>query len=262
MRHVILALLLLVASDSTAQPLTINFKASFTAAQQHMLRNWVNQGVSATTDVVGELPFTLHVDIYYRQGEEPVPWAHTRKGQRKSVHLYVNPRYSAKEFKIDWTLYHELSHMALPYLGEQQRWLAEGFASFMQYQLMAHQGVLNQAPNQLYRQRLAQYRDHYGSQNAQRTAQQLINQRLYPPAYWLGASLFADIDQQLKRLNTRVSDVIRRYIHCCLRADVTAEELFHQLDRLAPAAVFSSTLARYQQQHADEIATTFLRRYK
>ena len=42
----------------------------------------------------------------------------------------------------DWTAPHEMSHLAIPYIGEKEVWFAEGFASFMQYQVMMEMGVM------------------------------------------------------------------------------------------------------------------------
>jgi len=35
-----------------------------------------------------------------------------------------------------------MSHLAIPYVGEKEVWFAEGFASFMQYQVMMEMGVM------------------------------------------------------------------------------------------------------------------------
>ena len=75
------------------------------------------------------LPTPLSLHLYPRKSNQPVPWAYTRRDGKGSVHFHVDARFGLTKFVDDWTIYHELAHMALPYLGPEYRWLSEGFAS-------------------------------------------------------------------------------------------------------------------------------------
>ena len=61
----------------------------------------------------------------------------------QGVRFVVNPTFPLEQFLQDWTAPHELSHLLIPYLGRRHAWFAEGFASYMQYQVMYHMGVMD-----------------------------------------------------------------------------------------------------------------------
>ncbi|WP_232787695.1 hypothetical protein [Paraglaciecola sp. MB-3u-78] len=116
-----------------------------------MLQSWLTLGVNATRATLGIYPTPLSLHLYQKKSNQPVPWAYTRRGGKGSVHFHVDTRFGLTKFIDDWTLYHELAHMALPYLGPEYRWLSEDFASFMQYQIMLQAGVLKGDLSEHYR---------------------------------------------------------------------------------------------------------------
>ncbi|GGD74968.1 hypothetical protein GCM10011357_32440 [Lacimicrobium alkaliphilum] len=129
----------MLQGDEHPQTYVIKGAQRFTSEHQQKLNQWLDHGVIQTKRVFGTYPFTMELHLHPRQGRQPVPWANTWRAGAQSVHLYVDSRFSLEHFTRDWTLYHELSHLALPYLGSNNAWFAEGFASFMQYQVMHQQ---------------------------------------------------------------------------------------------------------------------------
>ena len=113
----------------------------FKDEQATMLTSWLSQGVNATRATLGIYPTPLAIHVYPKKSNQPVPWAFTRRDAKGSVHFYVDTRFGLTKFVDDWTIYHEFAHLALPYLGQKYRWLSEGFASYMQYQIMQEMGV-------------------------------------------------------------------------------------------------------------------------
>jgi len=110
----------------------------FSQTEQDSLKLWINTTMKGIEDLVGAYPF--EISIYFHKSKstrEPVLWAHTVRGEEQAVHFYVNPTYfSYQDFISDWTAPHEISHLILPFLGKQNSWFAEGFASYMQYRVM------------------------------------------------------------------------------------------------------------------------------
>lgn len=239
-RYIGILVLVLLSESVWARQYEVTGVDSFSAQEQRKLLRWLDKGETAMHQLFGPLPFTTYIHLYQRQGREPVPWAHTWKAARKSLHLYIDTDYSHTDFINDWTLYHEWSHLLMPYLGEQHRWWAEGFASYMQYHLMAQAGVLQGKPTARIRQRWQQYRHYFtpdeplGSQ-----AQRLISQGRYPPAYWAGAQYFVRVQAQLPE-----GDLIRivaEYNQKHYSAKHSLLALLAVLDQLAGQAVFSQT---------------------
>merc|ERR1711974_75047 len=60
-----------------------------------------------------------------------------------SIRLYVDTRFGLDAFLNDWTLAHEWSHLAIPFVGDKYRWFSEGFASFIQWQVLFEMGQMN-----------------------------------------------------------------------------------------------------------------------
>ena len=57
----------------------------------------------------------------------------------------VNPESSMQEITNDWTAFHELSHLLIPYRGHGDLWFSEGLATYYQNIIQARAGVLSEA---------------------------------------------------------------------------------------------------------------------
>ena len=87
----------------------------------------------------------------------------------------------------DWTAAHELSHLLLPYLGRDNSWYAEGFASFMQYQILHAMNLLSKsAIDTEYQRRLDKAESNYTFDQLPfaLAAKKLRAQHKYPTMYW------------------------------------------------------------------------------
>ena len=122
---------------------------------------------------------------------EAVPWGEVRRGTGNSVLALVQRDADALALEEDWTLYHELSHLYLPFVGGD-RWLSEGFASYYQNVLRARAGVL--APEVAW-QRLAEGLAR-GAQSAK--PGQTVEEGGRMVTYWTGAALALEWDIALR----------------------------------------------------------------
>lgn len=227
----------------------------FIPEQQQKLTKWLDYGVTQTAKVLGDYPFTMELHLNPRQSRQPVPWANTWRAGVQSVHLYVDSRFSLQHFINDWTLYHELSHLALPYLGDRHAWFAEGFASFMQYQIMQQAGLLQSAPVQLYRDKLAPHLRWYNSDyTVTEVASRLLRQAKYPAAYWGSAWFFVMADEQLmQKKGMKLTALISRYQHCCRLQDNTLQEVLISLDTLSDTDLFTQLYQQFTQTPARDV---------
>ena len=241
-----------VASASHAQ-LEYHWEDAFSPAEQERLSAWVADTHAGLELLVGPLPFTVHVYFHRRDGaREPVPWAHTQRRRGQGVHYHVDPDYPLEAFRNDWTGPHELSHLILPYLGARHAWFAEGFASFMQYQVMHAMGVLqDEQMAQRYLRNLerAERSYLYDDEPFVAAAPQLRAEGKYPTLYWGGAAYFLQLDAQLREsTGSGLLEVLRTYLGCCRRDRSALPELVDALDRAAGTHAFSEHLAEFQSR--------------
>ncbi|KUJ83371.1 hypothetical protein AWR36_005770 [Microbulbifer flavimaris] len=244
-----LLLLFLVISPARAE-LVWHWEDSFTAQEQAKLKRWISTTTEAVEQHVAAFPFDVHIFFYRRDSaREPVPWANTRRSRVQGVNFHVDPDYPLQAFLDDWTAPHELSHLLIPYLGRKHAWYAEGFASFMQFQVMQEMGILTPEQAQArYRVRVerAAKRYRYDNQPFAAAALKLRANSEYPTMYWGGAVYFLNVDSQLREKGSSMRAVLKKYVRCCRLRNHGIEQMTQELDRLSGTELFSKTLAENQ----------------
>ncbi len=223
----------------------------FDDAEQAKLREWVSTVAEHVADTIAPYPFDVHIHFYRTAGATPVPWANTIRSGHQGVNVHVDPHYTRADLLSDWTLYHELAHLFLPFLGRQQSWFAEGFASYMQYQLMHSAGVMStDSMWAQYRAKIERAARRYDmpERNFIEAAQVLRARRDYPTAYWGGAVYLLRVDAELRRRGSSVPELVSAFVTCCRFEARTLDALIETLDRLAGAPVFSRELADFRRE--------------
>jgi len=249
------ALVLLAASlgGAEAAELRWHWRDGFNSAEQRKLRDWVERTAAGLERVVGPLPMTVHIYFHRRsRAREPVPWAHTERSAREGVHFHVDPGFPLQAFLADWTAPHELSHLVLPYLGARHAWFAEGFASYMQYQVMQAMGVIDETQVQaLYAGHLRRARRGYDRPRTPfaAAAPRLRAEGRYPVMYWGGAVYFLRVARALEAASgPALTAVLTEYLACCRARRGGLGALVARLDAIAAAPVFSRELARFRAE--------------
>ena len=243
------------SNNSIAQEtaFALHWQQGFTEVEQSKLSSWLEQSAASSLAVLGPYPFTMQLYIYRRPANEPVPWANTWRDKSQQIHFYVEPAFSLQQFTQDWTAYHEIAHLALPYLGRSNAWFAEGFASFMQYQIMQQAGLIESAAEAIGT-KFSPQRHHYLQLNSMgATAALLLSQRSFPAGYWGGAQFFVVADRQLQQQGKgQLTALIARYQQCCRLQDNTLAEVIASLDTLSGSKVFSELMQQFDQLPADQ----------
>ncbi|MCK8046663.1 hypothetical protein MSG37_17380 [Shewanella sp. 1CM18E] len=217
------------------------------------VRQWLNYGVNAVSKTLGPLPqkrIEIEV-IQQRNAREPVPFAEVNRSKPIKVKLTVDAFATLDDFIEDWTLYHELSHLYLPYLDYPSFWLTEGFATYMQYVTMLKSQIINR---QSFIERM---RDGFirGANQTEKhpgrladVADNMWQRRAYKRVYWSGAAFFVEVDYQLMSQDLSLADVITRYSRCCLREYNTGKHLMAEFDNLTQTTAFTDAYQKYAKR--------------
>lgn len=244
---VIISLVLLCFSGSISSATIWHWQDRFDKAEQQKLKKWVNLTVEGIESLVGPYPFDLHIHFYRRSGAgEPVPWANTKRSEIQGVDFHVDPSYSLQSFLDDWTGPHEISHLIIPYVGRRYSWFAEGFASYMQYQVMQKMGILTaEDVKEKYRWHIerADRRYRFDDLPFASAARQLRARREYATMYWGGAVYFLQVDAALQKQHSSLIQVLTKYLKCCRDQDLNLTQLVAELDRVSDSTIFADTLA-------------------
>lgn len=170
--------------------------ASAAPAEVERFGAWAESVWRATRGAVTAPPNSLEqlLVVPIKAAREAVPWGEVRRGAGNSVLALVHRDAVQAELTADWTLYHELSHLYLPWLGED-RWLSEGFASYYQNVLRARDGVI--APEVAW-QRLAEGLAR-GAAEAKANPDRTVEQGRRMVTYWTGAALALEWDLMLRK---------------------------------------------------------------
>jgi hypothetical protein len=213
-------------------------------AQRIQTLAWIENAARGVALAFGRFPVErLQVIVAATQrGLGPVPWAYVARGGGPGVHFFVNPERSAREFELDWTATHEMSHLFLPYLANRDLWLSEGLATYLQHVLMARAGTISQdeAWKRLYLGLRRAGQTAPGTTISQATGR-LNRPGTYLRVYWGGAALMLETDLRLRALGSSLDAALEALSRCdmCARRRLAAEEVLARLDAATGTTVFA-----------------------
>ena len=253
----ILALVLLLTTHAVSANSTMQLHGieDFSVAEQQKLKLWLDQSFAASNKVLGPYAFVTEVYLARHKATEPVPWAYTQRMDKQQVFFQVDSQYDLSEFQQDWTAAHEFSHLALPLLDRDDLWFAEGFASYMQYQVLQQQQQLTGSPAYWYQQKLQPLAPLLlASEKPLITQLKLwLQQRRYRAAYWGSALFFIEANELLAQQGSSLPQLIRKYQQQNRLTDQNLQQLIHSLDALLNKPVFRPLLQKYQQQPSRQL---------
>lgn len=210
---------------------------------------WIDAAVRDVVLTFGQFPLPMAqiVVIPIRQADKPVPFGLVRRGTGSSMILFVDLDAKIDVLRFDWTLSHELTHFAHPFLGAEGRWLAEGLAGYYQNVIRANSGALTPA---LARANLARSFSATAEGNERGPLQDADRMR----TYWTGAVMALDIDLQLHSVSGArgsLATAMAAFAKKHLPSNRTWRpgEYMRELDALTSTSVFFRTYVRYARSN-------------
>jgi len=236
---------------------SVYWKDKFSKNEKEKINLWLVAVNSACREVLGEYPFTININIYrVDNAREPVPWAQTVRFGEQGVDFHIDPNFSLEEFLNDWTAAHEISHLSIPFLGTENMWFAEGYATFMQGQILIKMKEFSREEiEEKYLRKLNKALPFYQSNSSfVQVADSLKSKHRYPDLYWGSATYFVQLNKHLlKKRAVSLTDIISEYQTCCRLSDESLSDVIESIDKLVGDSYASDLLNSYENKPARQL---------
>jgi predicted metalloprotease with PDZ domain len=170
-------------------------------------------------------------------GADVIPWAQVNRARVDTASFYILADATAEELMDNWTGYHELAHLLIPYRGWGDMWFSEGLASYYQNILRARTGVLSEreAWQKLYEGFERGRADTVlNGQPLAEVSRNLRRNHAYMRVYWSGAWYFLAADLELRRASggrDSLDSALARLNACCADDEMSVPDMVRTLDR-------------------------------
>jgi hypothetical protein len=106
--------------------------------------DWVRGAARAVEGYYGVFPVPEALLFVHATGGRRVQGGHTEPGSVPRIDIQVGRHATLLELEHNWSLAHELVHLALPNLDRQHHWLEEGLASYVEPLARVRAGLLDE----------------------------------------------------------------------------------------------------------------------
>lgn len=181
-----------------------------------------------------------------------VPFGQVVRDGGETVELTVDPDEPLEEFLADWKATHEFSHLMLPYITRDHRWISEGFAQYYQNVLLTRSGAYDEiyawqkivAGFERGRQSRPELSPNGAAADGRRSGGMKV--------YWAGAAVALMADVALRERSDGaegLNDILGRFQNCCLPAREvwSGPEFFAKLDTFVSEPLFIPLYKRYAE---------------
>lgn len=175
------------------------------------VRRWLTRAVQTTASVGGRFPRDRlqFVIIPVNGSGAEVAFGMVRRGGGSSILLLPSVDAQIAELEADWVAIHELSHLWLPRLHAEDRWLSEGIATYLQEVLRARCGL--QSSDRAWER----IRDGFerGRRSGSGKPLSVESRRMnrtgaYQRVYWAGTAFALETDLRLRRRSNGESTLL------------------------------------------------------
>lgn len=233
--------------------LQVHISDEFTPAQRDNLLAWIDFISGSLRHVYGHWPrqeWRISVSPVSATGSDPIPWAQVKRGAVDRVEFYTAPQATAAQLKQEWTGYHELAHLLIPYRGWGSAWFSEGLATYYQGLLQARSGVITeqQAWQSLHDGFLrGQAEKQFDGKTLRDVSAAMRKSGGFMRVYWSGAWYFLSLDIRLRQQSggrQTLDMALRKLNDCCADEHLSAPAMVAKLDELNEILLFEPMYAK------------------
>lgn len=222
------------------------------AVSRDGIERWLRAAVHAVGTFGDGFPIPhLHVVVIPSgPGWRPVAFGLVRRGGGPSVMLLVHDDIPEAALVRDWTAVHELSHLAMPRMYEEDRWLSEGLATYFQEVLRARGGLIGQDDAwSAIASGFERGRAVGSGRTLWREARDMMRTGAFRRVYWAGAAWALEADLELRRRGHTLDGVISASrVRWSSRGVWHGRELLEECDRVVGEPVLLPLAERYGAQ--------------
>ena len=240
-----------------------HFRDQFDSNFKDTLKLWVIRVKEACFETVGEYPFAMNIFFHKSESKqrEGVVFGHTdRSKENLGLHLYVIEHSSYESLISDWIAPHEMSHLAIRPVGRNNKWFAEGFATYLSRRIMVRLGYYSEGEFEtLYATKIAETKPFYqvGYPFSERSVE-LFDEYQYSTVYWAGAGFFYRADQALQaHSDMRFEQLLQNYQKAGRKQDKNFAQLIASWDKIAGFNLFEELISEYRNGSSREIMSRF-----
>jgi hypothetical protein len=240
------------------QRIDIEYISPLDSTKRKQLQLWLQDVSDALLTVYGAWPKDrFNITVKHGAGSgSPVPWGQVNRGNPDNVLLVINPGSAMQEIMADWTAYHEVSHLLIPYSGTGDGWLSEGLATYYQNIIQARAGVLSET--ELWNKLASGFErgrseKQWSQKNLTEISDNMGKYRSFMRVHWSGVHYWLTADTTLRQQsNNQVSldHLLEQLKTCCQHKSMSAIAIVEQLDQLAGTNLFKPLFLEYRASHA------------
>ncbi len=186
--------------------LTVFISSAKMSVERSVVEKWIDDAASAVSHYYGGFPVPKATLVLLANGDDGIGGGVTFGG--RLIRMRIGPGTAAEELKSDWTLTHEMFHLAFPDLDEDHLWVEEGMAVY--FEPLARARVGSMKDEDVWRGMIE------GMQNGQpeRGDRGLDHTHTWGRTYWGGAMFWflADLRIRTATGNKHSADDVMRAI--------------------------------------------------
>jgi hypothetical protein len=123
--------------------ITVELARAAPALDRNALLAWVRHSAGAVAAFYGRFPVAETRLVVSPKAGRGVSGGRTWADDGGLIRIRVGESTTAEDYADDWVLVHEMTHLALPSLPEDQEWLEEGLATYVESLARAQAGGLS-----------------------------------------------------------------------------------------------------------------------